>query len=216
MHEPSISDPMSFLYLDMLSNLLLEDVKEIGKEFDIKINFIRQQERSCLENAKQLISVDQFIKTMRDCLFQMELELQENEADLLNVEKSISRYQASSIYFDKGPDAIRLMPRNYLLFLKLLLSADCSAAQCNNLRAELDQYNNEALKCLDSPKVITKIMDYHLKTLNTLEKKLNHLQSLSDNVAKSYDQMAKKLNISSLSTKCSCKMANIINDIRMN
>lgn len=59
-------------------------------------------------------------------------------------------------------------------------------------------------------------MDYHLKTLNLLEKKLNSLQSLSDNVAKSYDQMANKLKISSLSTKCTCKMANIINDIRMN
>lgn len=45
---------MSFLYLDMLSNLLLEDAKEIGKEFDIKMNFIRQQERNCLENAKQV------------------------------------------------------------------------------------------------------------------------------------------------------------------
>ncbi|XP_030571819.1 uncharacterized protein LOC115770621 isoform X2 [Drosophila novamexicana] len=210
MHEPSISDPMSFLYLDMLSNLLLEDAKEIGKEFDIKMNFIRQQERNCLENAKQ------FIEAMKECLFQTELELQEYEADLLNVEKYISRYEASSIDFPKGPDPIRLMPRSYLVFLKLLLSADCSAAQCNNLRAELDQYNNEALKCLDSPKVITKIMDYHLKTLNLLEKKLNSLQSLSDNVAKSYDQMANKLKISSLSTKCTCKMANIINDIRMN
>ncbi|XP_064554618.1 uncharacterized protein LOC135439758 isoform X2 [Drosophila montana] len=210
MHEPSISDPMSFLYLDLLSNLLLEDANEIGKEFDVKMNFIREQERSCLENAKQ------FIESMRECLFQTELELQENEADLLNVEKTILRYEASYIDFSKGPDPIRLRPSSYLVFLKLLLSADCSAAQCKNLREELDQYNNEALERLDSPKLITKIMDCHLKTLNSLEKKLDQLQSLADNVAKSYDQMINKLKISSLSTKCSCQMANIINHTRMN
>lgn len=54
MSNPSISDPMSFLYLDMLSRVLLEEAEEAVKEFDIKMNFIREQESNCLENGKQV------------------------------------------------------------------------------------------------------------------------------------------------------------------
>lgn len=54
MCESAISDPMSFLYLDMLSTILINDTKELEKLFDTKVNFIHEQEQNCMENTKQV------------------------------------------------------------------------------------------------------------------------------------------------------------------
>ncbi|XP_023178539.2 uncharacterized protein LOC111604633 isoform X2 [Drosophila hydei] len=192
MSDPFIADPMSFLYLDILCTVLLEDTEDAVEEFNLKMNLIREQESICVENGKKLVSVDQFIGSMKTCIYQTELELQENEAQLVAIERLVSRYEASNLVFLKSPELIPLIPNSYMAFLQLLLSADRSTAQCNSLKEELTVYNNDAIDHLECPNLITQIMDYHLKALNTLENKLDKLQSLSN--------------------KCSCDMANIIND----
>ncbi|XP_034486345.1 uncharacterized protein LOC117790845 [Drosophila innubila] len=218
MCESSISDPMSFLYLDMLSTILINDTKEFEKLFDTKVNFIREQEHNCQENAKQLAFVDQFVDTLKNCVFQTELELQENEFELLEAEKIISHYESS--YVDASTSLtftnIQFKYSNYLVLLKLLLSADRSAAQCNKLKDDIEQYNIEAYKYLEPIKLITKIMDYHKNTLDMMENQINKLECMTKEVASNYDELNKRLKISSLTTKCTCEMANVINDIYQN
>lgn len=109
---------------------------------------------SPLIDRLQLITVDMLINKMQECIFQTELELQENEVQLDEMDKLLSRYQANYIDFSKGPEWIPLKPSSYRTFLKLLLSADQSTAQCNNLKEELKAYNEEAIKRLESPNLV--------------------------------------------------------------
>ncbi|KAL7728513.1 hypothetical protein ACLKA6_012527 [Drosophila palustris] len=207
----NLSDPMSFLYLDMLSTILIDDTKELEKQFDTKMHFIREQEQNCLENAKQLVFIDQFVDTLKKCVCQTELELQENEFDLLEAEKVISYFETSM-----SLKCLKYEHSNYLVLLKLLLSADRSAAQCNKLKDEIEQYNNETCKQLEPVKLITKIIGYHKDTLDMLENQINKLECMTKDVASNYEEIIKTLKISSLTTKCTCEMANVINDIYQN
>lgn len=179
MSDPFIADPMSFLYLDILCTVLLEDTEDAVEEFNLKMNLIREQESICVENGKkviywncwkwnrilslnliciQLVSVDQFIGSMKTCIYQTELELQENEAQLVAIESLVSRYEASNLVFLKSPELIPLIPNSYMAFLQLLLSADRSTAQCNSLKEELTVYNNDAIDHLECPNLVSKLL----------------------------------------------------------
>lgn len=218
MCESSISDPMSFLYLDMLSTILINDTKELENSFDTKMRFILEQEQNCLENVKQLTFIDQFVDTLKKCVFQTEMELQEYEFELLEAEKVISHYETTYLCHPNSStfSNMQFKHSNYLVFLKLLLSADRSAAQCNNLKVDIEQYNIEAYKRLEPIKLITKILNYHKNTLDMLEKQIKKLECMTEEVASNYDEVTKRLQISSLTTKCTCEMANVINDIYHN
>lgn len=102
----------------------------------------------------QLIDVDLLISKMQECILQTEIELQENEVQLNEMDKLLSRYQANYIDFSKGPERIPLIPGSYRVFLKLLISADQSTAQCNSLKDELKAYNEEAIERLKSPNLV--------------------------------------------------------------
>lgn len=54
MYAPSKNDPMSFLHLDMLTNTILDGTKELEKEFDTKLKFIREQEENCIKNMTEV------------------------------------------------------------------------------------------------------------------------------------------------------------------
>ncbi|EDV92556.1 uncharacterized protein LOC6563159 [Drosophila grimshawi] len=211
MSSPSISDKMSFTCLDLLLNILIEDTKEFQKEFDTKMSFIREQENYCSKNMEELISIQDFVESMKKCLFQTELELGEFESSLLQAEQYISLLEAQSNNFSQNSQFANLITSNYRDLLVLLLSADRSAAQCNNLRKEIDLYNNLVSKHFAAPKLIITIMDYHVKALKSMDEQLNQLQCMADNVASNYDQITKQLKISSLSTKCTCDMAKVVN-----
>ncbi|TDG52171.1 hypothetical protein AWZ03_001452 [Drosophila navojoa] len=180
------------------------------------MDFIREQERNCLEIGKERVTVDLLINKMQECIFQTELELQENEVQLDEMDKLLSRYQANYIDFSKGPEQIPLRPSSYRTFLKLLISADQSTAQCNDLKEELKAYNEEAIVRLESPNLVTRIMDYHLSAITGLEKKLDKLHKLTNQVIKSYNKICRKVKINSLSTKCTRHRAKIMKDKRYN
>ncbi|XP_034112315.2 uncharacterized protein LOC117573316 [Drosophila albomicans] len=215
MGDTCITDPMTFLYLDMLSTILIDDTKELENQFETKLKFIREQEKICLENGKQLVFIDQFVETLKDCVYKLELELMENENELVQAERVISHCEA--MYMDpmKCPK-FNTMPFKhscFLVLMKLLLSADRSAAQANLLKAEIERFNTEAGSHLEPINMITKIIDYHRKSLVLMEQEINKLESMTKDVTNSYDQITKQMQISSLTTKCTLTMANVINDI---
>jgi len=96
------------------------------------------------------------VDTLRNCVFQTELELQETEFELLEAEKIISHYESSFIDPSTSLEItnIQFNYNNYLVLLKLLLSADRSAAQCNKLKDDIEQYNIEAYKYLEPIKMV--------------------------------------------------------------
>ncbi|ALC45360.1 CG31287 [Drosophila busckii] len=198
MCDATISDPMSFLYLDMLISVLIEDTKELKTEFNTKMEFIHEQEQHCLENAKHLIFVDQFIVSLRECVYKLEIELQENENDLLAAEHLVSRAEDSQ-KLDNIAN-IPFKPSHYVDLIKLLISADNSAAQCSSLKTEIEQYNSDAAQ--------------HEEPLNvSLEEQISRLEKMTENVTKNFAEIKYQLKISSLGTKCVCKMANDMNDM---
>lgn len=117
-------------------------------------------------NRLQLKYIDQFVDTLKKCVFQTELELQENEFELLEAEKIISHYESfrvdpsTSLKFTN----IQFNYSNYLDLLKLLLSADRSAAQCNKLKDEIEQYNTEAYERLEPIKLV-RPAEIHYRTI---------------------------------------------------
>jgi len=54
MCESKFSDPSSFLYLDMLADILMRDTLEMEVDFNKKMEFIKEQEQKVLENAKNV------------------------------------------------------------------------------------------------------------------------------------------------------------------
>ncbi|XP_017845669.1 uncharacterized protein LOC108602148 [Drosophila busckii] len=211
MCDATISDPMSFLYLDMLISVLIEDTKELKTEFNTKMEFIHEQEQHCLENAKHLIFVDQFIVSLRECVYKLEIELQENENDLLAAEHLVSRAEDSQ-KLDNIAN-IPFKPSHYVDLIKLLISADNSAAQCSSLKTEIEQYNSDAAQHEEPLNVVSNIIMYHAMTLQSLEEQISRLEKMTENVTKNFAEIKYQLKISSLGTKCVCKMANDMNDM---
>ncbi|XP_060645464.1 uncharacterized protein LOC132784084 [Drosophila nasuta] len=194
MGDTCITDPMTFLYLDMLSTILIDDTKELENQFETKLKFIREQEKICLENGKQLVFIDQFVETLKDCVYKLELELMENENELVQAERVISHCEA--MYMDpmKCPK-FNTMPFKHSCFF--------GSHEAASLRRPFRS----------SGQFITKIIDYHRKSLVLMEQEINKLESMTKEVTNSYDQITKQMQISSLTTKCTLTMANVINDI---
>lgn len=45
---------MSFLHLDMLSDLLMRDLQELESDFDNKVQFCKEQEQTVVDNLKNV------------------------------------------------------------------------------------------------------------------------------------------------------------------
>ncbi|KAH8312479.1 hypothetical protein KR044_010994, partial [Drosophila immigrans] len=191
MGEPSLTDPMSFLYLDMLSDILIDDTKELEHQFETKMQFLREQEQLCFETGKHLVFIEKFVETLKNCVYKLELELAKNESELLQAEKVILCCEASYRAPMKSP-MFTTMPFKYssfLVLMKLLLSADRTAAQANVLKAEIQHYNEEAIAHLEPINMITKIIDYHRQSLDMMEKQVNQMESMTREVTNNYDQI---------------------------
>ncbi|KAH8414045.1 hypothetical protein KR222_003368, partial [Zaprionus bogoriensis] len=200
MCEDSKTDPMSFLYIDMMANILLDTTKELEAEFNIKMEFIREQENTCLENTKQLIVLSEVMDKLRDCVTQTELELNQNEMELLEAEKMITNFESNSKYAQRPhPADMTFRYSSTLVLLKLLLSADHSMAQCNKLKDEIEHYNTEAFKRYEPCKTVGKILDYHAQSLQALESQINELERMTQEVARNYDEIKKDMKTSTLS-----------------
>lgn len=54
MGESTNKDSMSFLYMNLMADILMQETAEFENEFRIKMEFIRDQEKLCFTNAKNV------------------------------------------------------------------------------------------------------------------------------------------------------------------
>ncbi|XP_065722830.2 optineurin [Drosophila suzukii] len=209
MCESKFSDPSSFLYLDMLADILMRDTLEMEVDFNKKMEFIKEQEQKVLENAKNLISMDQMLGPINCSMLKLEMELHENETNLIEAEKAITRLEQTCPRSESnGCRTYPLARATYEDLLSLLVSAEKTAAQCTTIREEIEMYNQEASAKLPPKSVITKIIDYHNNILILLEKEIEKLQCEVTKVQREYEELNKKMEPSKLIAQCPCQQNN--------
>ncbi|KAH8336508.1 hypothetical protein KR074_004692 [Drosophila pseudoananassae] len=194
MGESTRKDPTSFLYMNLLADILIRETEELENEFRIKMEFIRDQEKLCLSNANNLVSVDQFLKTINGTLFKLETDLNENEDMLIQAEEKVAILERSCVNVpEQRHSRVDPMVRaTYTDLLRLLMSTEKSAAQCNTLREEFEVYNNEMSEKLVPVNVIGQIVDFHNRTLDTMEKQINLLQTQIEVLKTEFAGVAKR------------------------
>ncbi|KAH8363155.1 hypothetical protein KR084_006052 [Drosophila pseudotakahashii] len=218
MSESNSADPTSFLYLDMLADLLMRDTLEMETYFNNQMKFIKEQEQKVLDNAKNVFSMDQSLGSINCSMLRIELDLNENELFLIEAEKAVSRLEQACPQSDST--ACRTYPLarvTYQDLLSLLLSAESTAAQCNTLKEEIEMYNKEASGKLPQKTVIAKIMNYHNNILLSLEKGIDKLKIEVTKVQREYEELNRKHEASKLLPQNSCKKNDEVKpmDIRM-
>ncbi|BFF89084.1 uncharacterized protein DMAD_07917 [Drosophila madeirensis] len=206
MAEPNISDPMPFLYLDWMSEILLQDTKEMATEFTRKAVYLREQEAKVLENAKQLIQIDQFVDDMKACTLKLEMDLNENEQLLAEAEKEATKLERSCSTLSNICRIEPLTPHNYLDLLKLIESTKKMSEKCNSLTEDFEEFGKEAAERLSPASVIGKLIDSHNNVLTSFEKQIEELAGKVSLIANEYEHITEDLSISSLSTTCTCEM----------
>ncbi|KAH8383217.1 hypothetical protein KR009_007409, partial [Drosophila setifemur] len=216
MCELNIPKPSDFLYLSLLADILKQDTDELESDFKIKMEFVCKQEKKCLENAEdvniidkssfnkfkfqhmlynhQLFSLDQFLGSFQSSLLRLEMELNDNELLLIEAENAVCQLERTCVNVpDRKPCRMYPLARSsYAELLGLLMSTENSTAQCNTLREEIEVFNKEASEQVAPMNVIAKIIDYHNKTLVTLDKQLEQLQCQVGKVQHEYDQIDKE------------------------
>ncbi|KAH8276136.1 hypothetical protein KR026_001327 [Drosophila bipectinata] len=177
MGESTSKDPASFHNMNLLADILIRETEELENEFRIKMEFIRDQEKLCFSNANNLVTVDQFLKTINGTLLKLETDLNENDDLLIQAEDKVAILERSCVNVpEQRQSRVDPMVRaTYTDLLRLLMSTEKSADQCNTLREEIEVYNNEMSEKLVPVNVIGKIMDFHNRTLDTMEKQINLL-----------------------------------------
>ncbi|KMZ03220.1 uncharacterized protein LOC6727860 isoform X2 [Drosophila simulans] len=95
MCEPSLSDLSTFLYLDMLADILMQDSLELESDFNTKLKFLKEQEHICLDNAQNALPVDETLKSVNHIMLRVEMELHENEINLIEAEKAVTKLEQS-------------------------------------------------------------------------------------------------------------------------
>ncbi|KAH8264306.1 hypothetical protein KR038_006353, partial [Drosophila bunnanda] len=205
--ENMSGEPMSFMYLDMLANVLYRDMEEMALDFETKSQFCKEQEQKCMDNAINVLSVHQFVNSLNCSMLRLEMDLNENETDLLEAEKTVARLERNCQRDPENPSS-RVFPlarATYEDLLVQLLATEKTAAQCNNIRTEIEALHQEAVEKLAPRSLITQIINYHTFTLESMEKQVNQFESRINQMQGEFkrlmeDQKAKK----SLS-KCPCQ-----------
>ncbi|XP_017056190.1 uncharacterized protein LOC108098037 [Drosophila ficusphila] len=202
MSKTNLSDPSAFLYLDMLADVLMHDTLEMESDFNTKMQFIKEQEQKVLDNGKNLLSVNQFLGSVNRSMLKLEMELNENETNLLEAEKAVTRLEKRCPSADRKTCRVHPLVRaTYEDLLGLLLSTEQTASQCNQMRDQIMMYGKEAAEKVAPANVVKKIIDYHNSTLESLEKHIVNLQSQVTKVQKEFDQLSKKLEVQNLLRK---------------
>ncbi|XP_017142936.1 uncharacterized protein LOC108156135 [Drosophila miranda] len=208
MAQANVSDPVPFLYLDLMADLLMHETKEIALEFERKAELIREQEAAVLQNAKLLIKVDQFVGDVKACTMKLEMDLDENEQLLAEAEKAASKLERSCSTFPANSGRIEpLTHHTYLDLLKQIESAKKMSEECNILRADFYAFGKETAERLAPANVIGQLIDYHNKALTTLEDQIEQLEGKVGAIATEYEEITEDLGISSLSKTYTCEMA---------
>ncbi|XP_017083759.1 uncharacterized protein LOC108116400 [Drosophila eugracilis] len=193
MCEPNFSDPSFFMHLDMLSDILMRDTLELESEFNNKMQFIKEQEQECVENAKNLTSMDEVLKSINGSMVKIEIELNENETNLIEAEKAITELEERCPRSEYGAGRKYPLARaTYVDLLGLLMSTEKTDAQCNQIREEIEMFNNQAQTRQPPGNMISQLIDYHTSTLECLEKQIENLQSQASKVQNAYEQLTLK------------------------
>ncbi|XP_043654949.1 uncharacterized protein LOC122621221 isoform X1 [Drosophila teissieri] len=206
MCEPSFSDPSAFLYLDMLADILMQDSLEMESDFNIKLRFLKEQEQIYLDNAKNVLSVDQTLRSAHCSMLKMEMELNENETNLIEAEKVVTKLEQSC----PSPDVVGcqkypLARATYQDLLSLLMSTEKTAHQCNQMKEDIEMYNKENSAIVIPGNVVAKLIDCHNNTLESLEKQIEVLQCQVTKVQKEFEQLYNEQDASKFNVPCPCK-----------
>ncbi|KAH8292428.1 hypothetical protein KR054_009665, partial [Drosophila jambulina] len=192
MCKANMSDePMSFMHLDMLADILYHDLEEMASDFEIKSQFCKEQEQKCIDNAMNFITVDQLVNSLNCCMLKLEMDLNENETNLIEAEKTVSRLERNCRKDSEDPPS-RVYPlarATYEDLLEQLLATEKTAVQCNNIKAEIEAFHQEAAEKLAPRSLITKIIDYHTATLESMDKQIKHFESQINQVQGEFERL---------------------------
>lgn len=162
MGEPNLSDPSTFLYLDMLADILMQDSLEMESDFNTKLKFLKEQEQICLDNAKnvrlnghrqtgykffilqQALPIDDTLRSVKCTMLRVEMELHENEINLIQAEKAVTKLEQSY----PSPESLAgqvfpLASTTYQDLLSMLMSSKKTVDHCNQIKEEVATYNEQ-------------------------------------------------------------------------
>ncbi|KAH8384530.1 hypothetical protein KR200_008723, partial [Drosophila serrata] len=199
-------EPMSFLYLDMLAHILFRDIEEMAMDFETKSQFCREQEQKCLDNAINVLSVHQLVNSLNCSMLRLEMDLNENEANLLQAETTVSRLERNCQRHPENPSS-RVYPlarATYEDLLVQLLATEKTAAQCNSIRSELEAFHQEVVEKLAPRSLITQIINYHTTIMESMEKQINQFESQINQVQDEFKRLVKDKEAKKSTTKCPC------------
>ncbi|EDX12718.1 uncharacterized protein LOC6727860 isoform X1 [Drosophila simulans] len=205
MCEPSLSDLSTFLYLDMLADILMQDSLELESDFNTKLKFLKEQEHICLDNAQNALPVDETLKSVNHIMLRVEMELHENEINLIEAEKAVTKLEQSY----PSPEILAgqtypLASTTYQDLLSILMSTKKTAEQCNQIKEEVATYNEQISAKVPSVNLVTKLIDCHNNTLESMEKQIEKLQNQVTQVQKEFELLNKEYE-SQFHAMCPCK-----------
>ncbi|XP_070143344.1 uncharacterized protein [Drosophila kikkawai] len=199
--------PMSFMHLDMLADILHHDLREMASDFEIKSQFCKEQEQKCLDNAINLLSVDQLLGSLNCCMLKLEMDLNENETNLIEAEKTVSRLERNCQINSKNPSP-RVYPlarATYEDLLEQLLATEKTAVQFNNIKNEIEAFHQESVEKLAPGSVlsqITKLISYHTSTLESMEKQIQDLETHVNQLQSEFERLMED---KKCTAKCPCQ-----------
>jgi len=99
--------------------------------------------------------MDQMLGPINCSMLKLEMELHENETNLIEAEKAITRLEQTCPRSESnGCRTYPLARATYEDLLSLLVSAEKTAAQCTTIREEIEMYNQEASAKLPPKSVV--------------------------------------------------------------
>ncbi|KAH8243507.1 hypothetical protein KR032_007906, partial [Drosophila birchii] len=199
-------ESMSFMYLDMLANVLYHDMEEMASDFETKNQFCKEQEQKCMDNAINVLSVHQVVTSLNCSMLRLEMNLNENETNLLEAEQIVSRVERNCQRYPEEPQS-RVYPlarATYEDLLEQLLASEKTAVQCSNMRAEIDTFHQEALENLAPRSLITQIINYHTATLKSMEKQIKNFETQINQVKGEFEKLMEDNEAKKCTAQCPC------------
>nr|ADB93358.1 MIP16470p [Drosophila melanogaster] len=140
-------------------------------DFNTKLKFLKEQEQICLDNAKNALPIDDTLRSVKCTMLRVEMELHENEINLIQAEKAVTKLEQSY----PSPESLAgqvfpLASTTYQDLLSMLMSSKKTVDHCNQIKEEVATYNEQISAKVPSVNLVTKLIDYHNNTLESMEK----------------------------------------------
>ncbi|XP_030376252.1 uncharacterized protein LOC115625357 [Scaptodrosophila lebanonensis] len=210
----AISESISFSFLEFLASVVLRETQELETDFHTHVTSLREKLQDLRENEQNLIEIDGFTELLKNCVMTVPLELNQNECDILGIERPLRQIEQFYTMFS-GEERNIITCSNYMDLLKLLLSVNSSMEQCNSEKTELEEYKKESFKHTTSqnlPAQILSIMECHAKALERMGQQITELQEQSNKITKSFEHIAHNMGVPSATSQLCCEMAKEVED----